>query len=400
MKERRGSVVRTMGESRRRRTVAAGAVVLALSVVGVVGTAGAAIVSSDEALESQTGLEIAAPVPVGAPVVRVDGQPFPGEGEGAKIPGCGFSLSVEGLPGGDPASAIAVAVSAVAPSVPEGQELQLVDETFLVSTTEWSHDVDVTGAVQSLAPKPNGHRLQLTISIDGVEVGSRVYWVACGEPQQGHPTRILFDVEWRRLDGTVVTDPPDDLPDGWWNLLVLEGQSERGTATCTFDASLQCTYDNPGHGDQPGLVVPGNPRATYDVSISGVPSGWTVDPATIGTFVGRETCPRGGDHDEGEHETLRLAAHEDEEEQPRTCTHLVGLVEQPLPDTTPPMTAGVATTSEVAVDDVLGTASARSDQLPRTGVEAGMLFAFGLALVTLGALLTALARRRHGGEQA
>jgi hypothetical protein len=362
-----------------------------LSVVSVVGTAAAADVSS----------EIAAQVPRAAPVVIVDGQSFPGEGEGAKIPGCGFSLSVTGLPGDEPGSTIGVGVAAVAPSVPEGQEQQLVDETFLVSTTDWSHEVDVTDVVTSLERKPNGYRLKLTISVDGVEVGSRVYWVGCDEPQQGHPTRILFGVEWRRLDGTTVSVPPDDLPDGWWDLLVLEGESDRGTATCAFaegESSLQCTYDNPGHGDQPGLVVPGNPRATYEASISGVPSGWTVDPATIGTFVGRETCPRGGDHEDGEHETLGVAAHEDEEQQPRVCTHVVALVEQPPPTTT--TTAGGVVPAAEPGGDVLGAAAApTTGELPRTGVDVGPLLASGSALVALGGVLTALARRRAGGEQ-
>lgn len=395
--------MRTIGQSRSRRAGAAGVALLTLFVVGA-GMAGAAEVSSAEDLEPRTGLEVAAASPFAEPVVSVNGQPFPGEGEGGKIPGCGFSLSVVDLPGGEPASAIGVGVAAVAPSVPEGQEQQLVDEVFEVSTTDWKQEIDLTDAVQSLERKPNGYRLKLTISVDGVEIGTRVYWVGCDEPQQGHPTRILFDVEWRRFDGTVVTSAPEDLPDGWWNALVLEAQSKRGTATCTFpdgEASLECTYDNPGHGGPPGLVVPGNPRATYDVSISGVPSRWTVDPATVGTFVGRETCPRGGDHHEGGHETPHLAAGHDQEEQPRECVHLVALVEEPPPpDVTPSTAAGVAAASGEPAGDVLGTAaSPTSGELPRTGVDVGLLLASGSALVALGGVLTALARRRPGGEQ-
>ena len=165
------------------------------------------------------------------------------------------------------------------------------------------------------------------------------------EPGTGNPTRILFAVTWETYDGVVHTSmPPEGLDAGWGTSFLLEGTSSKGVATCSYEVgstTLTCDYDNPGHGSEPGLVVPGNPEATYIVSVSGLPTGWRVDPATVGTFVGRETCPRGGDgHDGGHGEELLPAA---EHEGGHTCTHVVALVQDPPPPTTPTSTTTTTT---------------------------------------------------------
>lgn len=145
---------------------------------------------------------------------------------------------------------------------------------------------------------------------------------------QGNPTRILFEVRWQPLAGPAVTNPDALLPAGWRDAFELSGASETGhgrptSAACVYPASggdLGCTYVNPGHEDLTGLVVPARASATYQVAIEGVPDGWSVDESTVGTFLGRGTCPRGsggsggsggsdggsgshsdGDHSDGDH---------------------------------------------------------------------------------------------------
>ncbi len=155
---------------------------------------------------------------------------------------------------------------------------------------------------------------------------------------------------------------------------------------------LACSYDNPGHGPDPGLVVPGNPRATYDVAVSGQPAGWTVDPATVGTFVGRDTCPR-GDHGDGDGDEEGSAAPDgDGDEGEPVCTHTVRLVQEPAPA---PLPHGPSVEA--------ATAAATGGALAFTGRATTPLAWAGASLVVIGGLFLAWsskARRRalRGGN--
>ena len=185
------------------------------------------------------------------------------------------------------------------------------------------------------------------------------------------------------------------LPSGWQQTFLLEGTSKKGTAECTYAAGsglLECVYDNPGHGDEPGLVVPGNPKATYDVAVNGVPTGWSADPATLGTFVGRDVCPRGhegegGEGGGGEGETTAAAdPGGGEGEGPWVCTHTVVLVQAAAPP--------VVTQPAPAVEAEAITAPA---PLAMTGRSvAGFVWTGSALLVLGGALLgwSAYDRRR------
>ena len=150
----------------------------------------------------------------------------------------------------------------------------------------------------------------------------------------------MFAVAWQGWDGAVLPGPPADLTIGWEGDFVLEGSvnmGPRGTARCVYEPGnpvLDCVYENPGHGGKmPGLILPGSPQAEYTVTVADVPAGWKVDTTTIGTFVGRDTCPRGHDdgHDGGhEGETPTIAAEEGGGgEGGNSCTHTVVLIQDP-----------------------------------------------------------------------
>jgi hypothetical protein len=264
------------------------------------------------------------------PTATVNGTAL--AGDGGKLDGCTLAVVVDGLPA-DPAAptTVAVAVAAVSPTAPEGAPIGLVDDSDTTTAASWSHDYPMDALVAPLPISTNGYRLRVTVAADGTGVGSGTYWLACGASQDGNPTRILFDVRWVTVDGTALAAlPPEGVAEGWATTFLISGTSKKGTATCTYPAgssTLACVYDNPGHGSDPGLVVPGNPEATYRVAVGGVPDGWLVDPSTVGTFVGRDVCPRGGGghgEDDGGGEVAAAAA-----EGPFVCTHTVVLVQQP-----------------------------------------------------------------------
>ena len=329
----------------------------------------------------------AEPAPPEGVTITVGGMPFP-EG-GSTIAGCAFDIVVEGLPG--PEHSIGVSVEVVSPSVPEGSEAVLVDTSDTTAGPTWSTSIPMDDLVPPYERHPNGYHLRLAISIDGTSAGHHTYWLGCDEPQTGHPTRVQFLVEWHRLDDTVLAPPLDAvLPDGWRGALVLDAWSEKGTAVCTYEPgadAVTCTYDNPGHGDEPGLVVPGNPRATYDVALGGVPPGWAVDATTVGTFVGRETCPRGHEHEEP-------TAHEGEE----PCFHTVIVDELELPPTSSSSTttSAVLPASSVTPTSAAPTSTGATGTLPATGPTSAPLALVGLALLGAGSASLAVRRRLIG----
>lgn len=346
------------------------------------------------------GAEEPVPVPPPGVVITVNGLPMTG-GEGGKIASCAISVAVTGLAENpDPATALGVKITAVAPAVPEGSTLDLVTVADTTEATTWSRDFPMDDLVAPLTRHGNGYHLRVNVSIDGVLAGSSVYWLGCDQPQTGNPTRLLFAVQWKTNDGVIHDQAPAAvLAAGWQSSFRLDGTSKTGTAVCTYAPGatvLECVYDNPGHGTNPGLVVPGNPKATYDVAVTGVPAAWTPDATTLGTFVGRDTCPRGGGEGD-EHVTLgNLTAKEDGGEGPFVCTHTVMLVQDPAPPTTTTTAttsqATTATTTQAVVEGAEITAT-----LPATGSDSAGLVGLGVLLVATGILLvsgSARLRRR------
>ena len=287
----------------------------------------------------------AEPVPPPGVTILLNGTPM--SGEGGKIDSCVLSLDISGLEvDADPATVIGVTVNAVGPTVPEGTQATLVDDTSTTTEATWSDDYDMTTLVAPYEPKPNGYHLRVMVSINDVTAGEKTVWLGCGEPQTGTPSRLVFAVAWQGWDGTVLPGPPADLTIGWEGDFALDGSvnmGPKGTARCVYEpgsAVLDCVYDNPGHGGKmPGLILPGSPQAEYTVTVADVPVGWKVDATTIGTFVGRDTCPRGeddGGHDGGhDGETPTIAAEEGHGEGGHSCTHTVVLVQDPPPDAPP-----------------------------------------------------------------
>lgn len=336
------------------------------------------------------------PRPPPGVTITVNGTAMIGE-EGGKIAGCSVDVVIDGL---DAPVPVDIELKAVSPTTPEGSPETLVTDSDLATASTWSGSYPLTSALEPFTPHANGYRVRVDVTIDGVLAGSSTYWVGCDEPQTGNPTRILFAVEWLGHDGVLVTEAPDArLPDGWRAAFVLTGTSKKGEAICTFaegSGVLECTYDNPGHGDEPGLVVPGNPTATYDVAVAGVPDRWDPDPADLGTFVGRDVCPRGhGSNAEDEHSFV--------------CTHTVRLIEQApppeetttttttttappaVPEAVPPTTEPAPTTVAPGVEVLPETVAAQT--LPPTGPAHLWLIPVGLTLVGLGALALRQSRR-------
>jgi hypothetical protein len=285
----------------------------------------------------------AEPAPPEGVTILLNGNPM--SGEGGKIASCVLSLDISGLEvDADPATAIGVTVNAVGPTVEEGTEATLVDDTATTTEATWSSDYDMTALVAPYERKPNGYHLRVIVSINDVPAGVKTVWLGCGEPQTGSPSRLVFAVNWQAWDGTVLPGPPADLAVGWESAFALDGSvniGPKGTARCTYEPGtpgLICEYANPGHGGKkPGLILPGSPQAEYTVTVNGIPVGWKVDPATVGTFVGRDTCPRGHGEDEGGHEgeVATIAAEEGGGEGEGSCTHTVVLIQDPPPDVPP-----------------------------------------------------------------
>ena len=354
-----------------------------------------------------------------APTVTVNGTPI--DEEASPQDTCTLEVEVAGLPV-DAATQVRTAVVGIPPSVPEGTELGLVDETATATGPTWATSIPVAPHLDQLSHHGNGHRVRLDVWLDGQPAGSQRSWLRCDDERPRHPTRMLFELHWLTHEGQPVAEPLDDLlPEGWRAVLRLDASSDKGTAVCTYPPGsdvLTCAYDNPGHEDAPGLVVPARPTATYEVAVSGLPDGATADAAALGTFVGRDECPRGHDGHGGGgggHDPGHVAVTDVHDEEPVVCTHAVDvtLPTPPPPTTTtttsattvpPPTTspAGVAGAGAPASPTQGGgdgspasgarpaTSSPASGALPATGSADGPLALVAVALVALGATLLRL----------
>ena len=253
-------------------------------------------------------------------VVTVDGRDISaGDPAGSlpKIASCTFAITATGLTS-EPADMVGVRIIAWPPSAPEESKVVLVDVTESSVDGSWSGSFPLDEAVQDLKRVGNGYHMRLEFFINGEKGAMKMYWLGCGEPQTGNPRRMLFDVQWVTADGVVVETALDDvLPDGWRDDFALTASGERGTVDCSYPPGsddLECVYVNPGHGDEPGLVLPGKPGTGYTVEVAGVPDGWTVDTATIGAFLADDTCPKAGGHDDGHGEDAARMSEEEGEE--------------------------------------------------------------------------------------
>jgi len=286
--------------------------------------------------------------------------------------------------------------------------MTLVDVTETSSEGAWAGSFPLDEAVQQFERKGNGYHMRLELFINGDKAVMKMYWLGCGEPQTGNPRRMLFDVQWYDSDGVLVTEALNDvLPAGWREDFALTASGERGTVACSYlpgDDLLNCLYDNPGHGDDPGLVLPGKPGMEYTVDVAGVPEGWVVDAETIGTFLADDTCPKGGgghhDGEDGDHEDAlaRVEGDEGEEGGHEPCVHNVvvnQLTVEPPPDeegggdVDPPADDGNTPNSGDNTNPPAGNAAG----LPLTGATSLPLVPVGLMLLLVGTALVVSTRR-------
>ena len=240
--------------------------------------------------------------------------------------------------------------------------------------------------------------MRLEIFINGEKGAMKMYWLGCGEPQTGNPRRMLFDVQWFDPDGVMVTEPLDDvLPAGWRDDFALSAAGERGTAECSYlpgSDLLNCLYVNPGHGDDPGLVLPGEPGTSYTVDVAGVPEGWAVDAETIGTFLADDTCPKGGGgHDDGE-DAARMSEEDGEDEGGyEPCVHTV-VIHGPVADDDGDGTVNPPG-DDNAAPPVEQEAAAAAAALPHTGAFVGLLLPLAVVLLVVGSALAIATRASH-----
>ncbi len=330
--------------------------------------------------------------------VTVDGRDIKAtdpEGSLPKIASCTFDIAASGLTI-EPPDTVGVRIVAWPPTAPGESRVKLVDVTETSVDGAWAGSFPLDEAVQQFDRKGNGYHMRLEIVING-EIGAmKMYWLGCGEPQTGNPRRMLFDVQWFDADGTLLTTGLDSaLPAGWRDGFVLNAAGERGTAECTYPPGsdfLSCRYVNPGHGDDPGLVLPGKPGTDYTVDVTGTPKRWVIDTETIGHFLADDTCPKGGGHDDGHQEkAAALAADEGDEGGHAPCVHTVVITQLPVdppPDdggggnANPPDTGGGGNANPTEADAALAT----------TGASSLPLLPVGLVLLTLGAALVLSSR--------
>ncbi len=335
-------------------------------------------------------------------VVTLNGQPLTDEGN-SKLTGCSLTLAATVGAAPEAPREVSLQITAIAPTAPEGAPAALVDEVTSVTTSEWTSVHDMTSLLTDFDPKPNGYRLEVEVTIDDVPAGQKEIWLACGAAQDGSPNRILLAVEWLDSNGVLISQPLDEVvPDADWRSgYSLWATSDRGVAACTYPPEsdvLTCNYDNPGHGSKPGLLVPGGKKFTYDIVQIGLPSGWVVDANTIGTFVGRETCPKGGGHDDGHDDHAHAAAHEEGHEDGEPCVHTVRNMQvEPSPPPTEPPTTEPTNTAVVQAATLTTTATAPvgTSELPATGSEVDGLLRTALLTLAAARAPTALRRPTH-----
>lgn len=337
-------------------------------------------------------------------VVTVDGRDISATdpaGSLPKIAGCAFDIAATGL-STNPPTTVGVKVVAWPPSVPEGQKTKLVDDASASSDGTWSGTYSLDDQVTDLSRKANGYHMRLEIWLDSAMGAMKMYWLGCGEPQTGNPRRVLFETVWRTADGTPVAGPLNaSLPRGWRGTFSLHAASERGTANCGYPVGsdvMVCTYDNPGHGGAPGLVIPGKPGTEYEVSVTGAPQGWRLDGATVGVFDAESTCPKGshGDSshgDSGHGEEAAARSEGEDGEAAKTCTHVVAL-DQRAPST-PPTDGGGSSGGATPPSTDNGDVAGRGGTLPVTGARVAETTSIAVVLLLAGAALLAVSRGRR-----
>jgi hypothetical protein len=312
-----------------------------------------------------------------------------------KIAGCSFDITMAGL-NADPADSVGVKVIAWPPTVTEETRVTLVDVTDTSADGAWSGVFPLDEAVQQFERKGNGYHMRLELFINGDKAAMKMYWLGCGEPQTGNPRRMLFELDWFDSTGDpYVGDPDAVLPKGWRDALELTASGERGTASCAFPAGqdvLLCTYDNPGHGDQPGLVLPGKPGTTYTVDLAGVPDGWLLDVDTVGTFVADETCPKGAGGHHEEEATAEEDEHTDGHGEGTVCTHTVTVTRQAVEPPPDDEGGGGANPPAEEGDNPTAGEPSTNGALPLTGASVLPALVLASLLVLMGAALLSVSR--------
>ncbi len=333
--------------------------------------------------------------------VTVDGrniQATDPEGSLPKIASCTFDVVASGLTT-EPPDTVGIRIVAWPPTAPGESRVKLVDITETSVDGAWAGGFPLDEAVQQFDRKGNGYHMRFEFLINDDVVAMKMYWLGCGEPQTGNPRRMLFDVQWYDADGTLLTTALDSaLPAGWRQGFVLDAAGERGTVECTYPPGsdlLSCQYVNPGHGDQPGLVLPGKPGTSYTVDVTGEPRRWVVDDETVGSFLADDTCPKGGGHDDGHEETtaaVTRAEGEDGDGEHAACVHTVAINQ--LAVVTPPDEGndGNANPPDTGGGGNANPTEGNAAALPTTGANSLPLIPAGLVLLALGGVLIVSSR--------
>lgn len=199
----------------------------------------------------------------------------------------------------------------------------------------------------------------------------------------GNPHVVMFAVEWRLSTGGSPADLDTVLPAGWRTGFSLEAAGRPGSggetaATCHYEPAAEtamCVYSNAGgHEVEHGMNVPRSPKAVYAVSVSGLPTGWTADPGTVGEFSMRTACPKAAK----EVSSVAGLAAAKNDKLARGCLHTVIIRQGPAAS---PTTLAPTTTAE------------SSPPLPTAGSSTAAAALAALLLVGAGVLTRRLARR-------
>jgi hypothetical protein len=196
----------------------------------------------------------------------------------------------------------------------------------------------------------------------------------------GNPHLLTLGIDWHLSTGSSPASLDAILPDGWQDDFELRatatgGQGSPMSATCTYNGDeLECVYVNHGNeNEDKGMMILPKPGTTVTVVVEGVPTGWTVDASTVGTFLGETVCPKMKDRtpDTTESAALRIV---DAKASKEDCVHTVKITQTAAAPTT---TAAGSTTTSVASEAPL--------PLPVTGSNDTLAAALlALGLVTLG----------------
>ena len=246
----------------------------------------------------------------GSPGVAVSVNGVAIQGQSPRVPGCAVEIAVSGIGTGDHAVGIAVVATTEATEAKTTTVVDVPPATVSTgSLTVGPFDLTTLVKTLGLIPMDNGYHLRVNVAVDGAQVFSKPFWLACGRAQHaGHSVRVTFAVLWVDAAGRTGTAPPRGLASGY----VLTATSTHGTATCRYTgAQLVCDYPpgEPGESAPPSLQVAG--LGSYTVSEQGLPPGWLPDPATVGEFAATPTLPgAGSEHQEEDAATLLAATAE------------------------------------------------------------------------------------------